>query len=177
MTDDNRTVPYFLLGDEIFPLKKWLMCPYPDLNADQEEHVYYYRHSSKCRVIESAFGNLTSHLRIFQKPIRAMVSDVEKYTMACLALHNYLRQTENAFYSPSGFIDSENDYGIIILGSWHSSIDGNRLGGDLQNLRLVRGSKYCMDAISLRDYLKEYVNSEGRIVPWLDYIRRTSSNY
>ena len=77
MTDDDRTVPCFLLGDEIFPLKKWLMCPYPDLNADQEEHVYCSRHSSRCRVIESAFDILTSHLRIFQKPIRAMVSNVE----------------------------------------------------------------------------------------------------
>ena len=93
MTNDDRTAPYFLLGDEIFPLKKWLMRQYPGLNADEEERVYNYRHSKGCRVIENAFGMLTSRWRIFQKSIRATVSNVEKYTMACLAVHNYLRQT------------------------------------------------------------------------------------
>ena len=85
------------------------MHPYPGLNADEEEHVYNYRHSRGCIVIKNAFGILMSYWRIFQKPIRASVSNVEKYTMACPALNNYLRQTENAFYLPSGFIDFEND--------------------------------------------------------------------
>ena len=148
------------------------MRPYPSLNADEEERVYNYRHSRERRVIKNAFGFLTSCWRIFQKPIRVTASNVEKYTMACLALHNYLRQRENAFYSPSGFIDSENDCGIIIPGSQRSGIDGYRLGKALQNLRPVRSSRYCVDAISLRDCLKEYVNSEVRSVPWqLDYIR------
>ena len=144
----DRTAPYFLLGHKIFPLKKWLMRPYPGLNADEEERVYNYRHSRGRRVIENAFSILASRWTIFHKPIRAMVSNVEKYTMACLTLHNYLRQTENAFYPPSGFIDSENDCRIIIPGSWRSDIDGNRLGGALQNLRSFRGSGYCVDAIS-----------------------------
>ena len=91
ITSDDRIAPYFLLGDEIFPLKKWLMRPYPSLNADEEERVYNYRHSRERRVIKNAFGFLTSRWRIFQKPIRVTVSNVEKYTMACLALHNYLR--------------------------------------------------------------------------------------
>ena len=142
------------------------MRPYPGLNADEEERVYNYRHSRGRRVIENAFSILASRWTIFHKPIRAMVSNVEKYTLACLTLHNYLRQTENAFYPPSGFIDSENDCRIIIPGSWRSDIDGNRLGGALQNLRSVRGSGYCVDAISQRDYLKKYVNSEGGSVPW-----------
>ena len=93
--------------------------------------------------------------------------------MECLALINYLRQTKDAFYSPSGFIDSENNCGIIIPRSWRSGIDCNKLGGAIQNLRPVRGSSYCVDAISLRDYLKEYVNSDSGSVPWqLDFIRR-----
>ena len=50
----------------------------------------------------------------------------------------------------------KNDYGTIISVSWRSGIDRNRLGGASQNLRPVRGSRYCLDAISLRDYVKEY---------------------
>ena len=32
--DDLHDCPYFLLGDEIFPLKKWLMRPFPGQTAD-----------------------------------------------------------------------------------------------------------------------------------------------
>ena len=96
ITNDDYTAPYFLLGDEVFPLKKWLMRPYLGLDADEEERVYNYRHSRGRRVIENAFGIVTSRWRIFQK-LRATVSNLEKYTMACLALHNYLRQTQILF--------------------------------------------------------------------------------
>ena len=41
-------LPYFLVGDEIFPLKTWLMRPYPC----QEKKIYNYRHSRARRVIE-----------------------------------------------------------------------------------------------------------------------------
>ena len=30
--NDGRLVPYYLLVDEVFSLKKWLMRPYPALN-------------------------------------------------------------------------------------------------------------------------------------------------
>ena len=85
----DHTLPYFLLGDEIFPLKKWLMRPYPGKNTTEEERTYNYRHSKSRRCIENAFGILSAHWRIFQKPIRATVENVEKYTLACLVLHNY----------------------------------------------------------------------------------------
>ena len=83
----ERPLPYFLLGDDIFPLKKWLMRPYPGKNASEEERIYNYRHSRARRCIENAFGILSARWRIFQKPIRATVENVEKYTLACLALH------------------------------------------------------------------------------------------
>ena len=106
ITNDDYTAPYFLLGDEVFPLKKWLMRPYLGLDADEEERVYNYRHSRGRRVIENTFGIVTSRWRIFQKPIRATVSNLEKYTMACLALHNYLRQTQkmHSFHHQDLFI-------------------------------------------------------------------------
>ena len=43
--NNDRSAPYFILGDEILPLKKSLMRLYPGLNADEEECVYNYRHS------------------------------------------------------------------------------------------------------------------------------------
>ena len=80
LTDNHEeTLPYFLLGDEIFPLKKWLMRLFPGKNATEEERIHSYRHSRARRCIENAFGVLSARWRIFQKPIRASVENVEKY--------------------------------------------------------------------------------------------------
>ena len=118
--DDLHGCPYFLLGDEIFPLKKWLMRPFPGKAADEEERIYNYRQSRARRVIENCFGILSVCFRIFQKPIRASVENVGKYVLACLALHNYLRLTDNAHYTPVGFIDSEEKHGNFVPGVWTS---------------------------------------------------------
>ena len=39
-----------------------------------------------------------------------------KIVLATLALHNYLNQTDNAHYTPAGFIDSEDSTGEKIAG-------------------------------------------------------------
>ena len=104
--------PYFLLGDEIFPLKDWLMRPFPGAGATEEEKIYNYHHSRACRCIENAFGILSQRWRIFLKPIKASVKNV----LACLALNNYLRLTENAKYIPTGFADFEDSDGNIVPG-------------------------------------------------------------
>ena len=110
----NGDLPFFLVGDEIFPLKKWLMRPYPGTDlACEENKIYNYRHSMVRRVIENAFGILSTRWRIFHKPIRATIKNVENYTLSCLALHNYLRQLNNALYKPVGFVDSKSKDGTI----------------------------------------------------------------
>ena len=37
LDDSSINLPYFLLGDEMIPLKKWLMRPYPGKNASEQE--------------------------------------------------------------------------------------------------------------------------------------------
>ena len=82
-------LPYFLLDDEIFPLKSWLLRPFPGRNLPKNERVYNYRNSRARRTIENAFGILSARWRILLTPIRASVQNVEKFTCACLALYNY----------------------------------------------------------------------------------------
>lgn len=54
-------MPYFLVGDEIFPLRHNLMRPYSRRNRLTEtERIYDYRHSQPRRVIENVFGILTT---------------------------------------------------------------------------------------------------------------------
>ena len=170
-----KPLPYFMLGDEIFPLKPWLIRPYPGLNMSEEQRVYNYRHSRCRRVIENAFGILVARWRIFLTPIRASVDNVEKYVLACLALHNYLRQTNNASYTPSGFIDSESSDGTIHLGEWRKQVDRNEIETHcIRRIRPIRGSRPREESVRMRDALRDYLNSEAGSVSWqLTYVRRT----
>ena len=77
---DLHDCPYFLLGDEILSLKKWLMRPFPGKTADEEKRTYNYRHTRARRIIQNCFGILSA--RILQKPIRASVENVEN----CLSM-------------------------------------------------------------------------------------------
>ena len=75
------------------------MKQYHGRNASEAERVFNYRHSRRVpRVIENAFGALLARSRIFHKSIRATVRNVEKYTFACLALHNFLLLAYDAKY-------------------------------------------------------------------------------
>jgi len=175
VNEDTGEIPYFLVGDEIFPLKTWLMRPYPGtaLSNNEEKKIFNYRHSRARRVIENAFGILSTRWRIFHKPIKATIKNVENYTLACLGLHNYLRQTDNAMYTPQGFLDSENKNGEIKEGEWRSGKQNSETA--FRTLNPVRGSRYSTDALKMRETLTEYVNSEDGSVPWQQgYVNRTS---
>lgn len=51
-------VPYFIVGDEAFPLKPNLMRPYPSaqVRGDFDKRRLNYRLSRARRVVENAFG-------------------------------------------------------------------------------------------------------------------------
>ena len=46
------------------------------------------------------------------------MENVEKYVLACMVLHRYLRLIDNACYSPTESIDSEDKDGSIIPEEW-----------------------------------------------------------
>ena len=98
-------LPYFFVGDETFPLKTWLMRRLIG-KLDDNQRIFNYRLSWVSLAIENTFGILAVRWRIFYNPIRARVDNVEKYTLACLAPHNYLRLTDNATNFLFGFVDS-----------------------------------------------------------------------
>ena len=117
-------LPYFLVGDEIFPLKTWLMRPYPG-TLDKDQRIFNYRLSRARRTIENAFGILCAGWRIFYTAIRAKVENFENFVLPCLALHNYFRLTGNASYCPSRFTDSYHDTSNLQEGKWRILVVGN----------------------------------------------------
>lgn len=98
---NSGTIPYYIVGDEAFPLKDYLMRPYPGKHLSKAQQIFNYRLSRARRVIENTFGILVSRWRIFEGPIIATLENIEKYIVAAVSLHNYLRIDEETKPSAS----------------------------------------------------------------------------
>ena len=55
---------YHLLGDDIFPLKSWLILLFAVSNSDKMQKVYIYHPSQSLRVIKKTFGIFFAWWRI-----------------------------------------------------------------------------------------------------------------
>ena len=86
-------MPHVIVGDEAFPLKTYLMRPYPGKNLTDKQRVFNYRLSRARRIVENAFGILTARFRIYQRRVQLHPDNAEKMIRATLALHNYLQKT------------------------------------------------------------------------------------
>ena len=162
--------PYYLVRDEIFPLETWLMRPYPG-QLSEEERILHYRLSRTRTVIENTFGILAARWGIYHSTIIASIENAESYVLATIALHNYLRLTDNAVYTPVGSVDSQASSGEIRPGQWRRIVDDVAGMSSIPN---VRGSRYSNNAIAMREALKDYVNSETGSIEWQwDHVRRT----
>ena len=116
--DFTKEMPFFLFGEEIFPLKHWLMwqCAGKQLTHEARKN-FNYRPSRARVIIKNIFGILESfRWRIFQKPIKGTPERIEKIVLVTVTLHNYLNQTDNAHYTPEGFIDLEDRTSEITVG-------------------------------------------------------------
>jgi hypothetical protein len=84
-----------IIGDEVFPLKTYLMKPYSYTQLSFEEKVFNYRLSRDRRVVENAFGILARSFRVWEKLIASDFGTGDKrIRTACLAeLKTYLLST------------------------------------------------------------------------------------
>ena len=138
---------YFILEDDAFPLKPWLMKPYSRRGMYLNQRVFNYRLSRGRRVVENAFGILTSGFHIFQRLMQQEPPVVVRVVMACLVLHNLLRMRY-----PTG---QQDDFGAEVQPP--IVLEGNDIP--------YEGRNPLKAAKTQRNILRDYFMTDGQ-VPW-----------
>jgi hypothetical protein len=155
---DDRAMPYFIIGDNAFALKEWMMKPFAATPLPEEERIFNYRLSRARRCVENAFGILANRWGCLLTALRQQPKTVESIVLACVCLHNMLRTTCPG--DDTQLADQEDDQHNMIPGIWR---EGAALD-DMEN-RLC-GNTASRKAKRQRLYLKHYYNSEAGAVPW-----------
>ena len=118
----DEALPFVVVADDAFPLKSYLIKPYPHRHLTIEQKNFNYQLSRARRVVENAFGILASRFRLFLTTINLSPDNVEKVVLASCALHNYFRTKAGDRYTPTSFLDTVSADGVITDGDWR---DGN----------------------------------------------------
>lgn len=143
----NEKLPYVIIGDEAFPLKNYLLRPYPgpQMYNDVKKKIFNERLSRARKVVEDAFGQLTAKFRIYCRRLKSLPENADKIVMTTCILHNYIKQDSSEIHT-SEVADT------ISLGNL-SSIP--RQGGSAQR-----------QAFEYRDQFKDFFNSPAGKLPW-----------
>lgn len=86
----DHLAPYTITVDEAFPLRPYLMKPYPHWQLEEPKNVFNYRLAHAWRIVEKAFGILANRFRVFPTTINLHAERVEEDVLACCALHNFV---------------------------------------------------------------------------------------
>lgn len=147
-----------ILGDAAFPLKCYLMKPYPSkFQQPVKEKVFNYRLSRARRVVENAFGILSSRFRIFRKPILLSPETTIKLTKAACALHNWIRKS-NCINSITVDIEDQETRNIIPGTQRTDSGSDNLL-----SLSATQDRNFVQGARRKRDELADFFMGDGAV--------------
>nr|CAH7756448.1 unnamed protein product [Callosobruchus chinensis] len=97
--------PFVFLGDEAFPLREYLMRPFPrtTLRDDEENESFNYRLSRARMVVECSFGRIVTKFRVLYKAIETNVCNAIDIVKAITLIHNIIIDIE-------GTTDAEMEY-------------------------------------------------------------------
>lgn len=89
----------------------------------------YFRASRARRVVENAFGILSSRFRVLRSPILQNYENAVKTVKACVVLHNFIMQNHNADgkYLNASSVQREDENGDILQGIWEQDHTQNAL--------------------------------------------------
>lgn len=160
----DENIPFFLVGDDAFPMGRRLMKPFVPTKKEKltnDQCVFNYRLSRARRVVENAFGIMTSKWRVLSRTMTCNPERAKKIVSACTALHNYFMDHHYQTYFPAALVDYYDESGKFQPGKWRQS--QSAFCAPLQNL----GTKRFTDAAKdIRNALMRYFNSVAGAVSW-----------
>lgn len=92
----QKTAPFVFVGDEAFPLRTYLMRPFPArrLQNNPDASYFNYRLSRARMTVECAFGISSSKFRILLKSIETTIENAVHIVKAICILHNIIIDME-----------------------------------------------------------------------------------
>ena len=168
LPSSSDPLPFFIVGDDAFPLKPYLLKPYPakrmgDMTSMEQERrkerIFNYHLSRARRISENVFGILTARFGVFRTAIHLSPDNAVIITKACLALHNFCQRQRDKHFVPLSLVDQEDPVSHeMVPGEWRRNTC-NHLGNIIQQ----SGNRNAANARWVRDKVKEYVNGVGKV--------------
>ena len=124
MPNDDRNTPYFILGDDAFGLRTYLIKPYSQRGLTNEQLITNYRISRGRRVVENAFGILAQRWQLLLTTMMQTPANVKVIVEACVCLHNLMRMRYPALQNAQ--LDVENETHDLIPGLWRANANSTR---------------------------------------------------
>lgn len=129
------TLPMVIIDDEAYPLKSYLMRPYPQSVLNPANEIFNKRLSRARKCVECAFGILCAKWRILNKAIETNCKHARLIIKTTCLLHNIILDKDGS---------NDNDY---------SDITSNSVN---ETQRVPRNNRAGNLAINIREKFKEY---------------------
>ena len=155
LPNDDIPMPYFILVEDVLPLRSWLLKPYSHRGLSNEERIFNYRLSRARRVVENTFGILAHRWRCLLGTMQQSPDRAKVIVMAAMSLHNLMRMRYP--HLQNNDLDMEDEDGRQIPGAWR---DGEVLRDVDQ---AVGGNVANREGKKVRVYLKHYYNNVGSV--------------
>ncbi|XP_065305170.1 putative nuclease HARBI1 [Dermacentor albipictus] len=149
--------PPCFVGDAAFPLRTYLMRPYPGRKLDDRKKVFHYRFSRARRCIENAFGILVSRWRVFLGTVEGAPELLNNMIQAAVCLHNFLKA--DAAYCPDEYSDTLCGK-TVYDGEWRRTVT------EIGTKTVPSNNCPTSAAMVMRDELADYFMSAEGSLPW-----------
>ena len=160
LPNDTQDVPYYIVGDDAFALRTFMMKPYSTRNMTKEERIFNYRLSRARRVVENAFGILVNRFQVMRTTMEHHPQTVRLIVKTCIVLHNLMRTRYPTLQNR--LLDRDLPDGQVVPGSWRN---GKNLDDTVNVQAPNRDSKLGK---MQRNLIKHWCNSSAGAVPWQD---------
>lgn len=163
VTGSSTNLPYVFVADDAFPLRTDMLKPFRQADLDsRDKEIFNYRLSRARRIVENAFGILSSRFRIYHTKINLEPHNIRKVVMATCALHNFLIEHVPHAYGPPTCTHQEDIENGNIVSAGEDTSRSN-----MEALQRRKLGNVMNDAKMVRDEFKNYFVNEGK-VSWQD---------